>query len=285
MIGTIDVAINAARPGMPLTEFAAFVDSPSQVRVRNVPRGVGRWQLTAVYVAIQYPDNAVHTVAATHTGALWTATLPASTQGGSVTGGLQILADGEDEAGNAITGYVLGSGDVRILPRNTVVVADGIRYALTYWEDAPEMPNPGDCAVVNGALSWYDGSAWQPLGTDPAITEAITTPAQMWFGVPTEYDPYLRGARVNLSALLRFQRGGVSYVEVEGDPPLTIVDDVTHGRAALQVDRGGFYFGSVTFSPPIGLPMLRVSHIVPRYLGGSEMQNIFQIDFLGGSFV
>ena len=61
MIGTIDIEINAAHPAMPLAEFAAFVNSPSHVRVRNVPRRVGIWELTRLYVAVTFPDNATLT--------------------------------------------------------------------------------------------------------------------------------------------------------------------------------------------------------------------------------
>lgn len=48
MIGVLDVEIQAANPLMPLYPLRAYVNSPSSVRVRNVPKKVGTWDLTEV---------------------------------------------------------------------------------------------------------------------------------------------------------------------------------------------------------------------------------------------
>ena len=100
MIGTIDIEVNAAHPSMPLSELCAFVGSPSQVRIRNVPRGIGNWKLTAVYVAVAYPDNTVQAPSCVLTGGIWTATIPGSTATGMSGNGFQVLADGVDEHGS-----------------------------------------------------------------------------------------------------------------------------------------------------------------------------------------
>ena len=50
MIAVIDVSIQAQNPAAPLYPWKAFVDSPSSVRVRNVPRKIGTWEITAVTV-------------------------------------------------------------------------------------------------------------------------------------------------------------------------------------------------------------------------------------------
>ena len=61
MIGTIDVEIQAACPEAPLYPLRAFVNSPSTLRLRNVPRKIGAWVITAVYVAAHYPDESITT--------------------------------------------------------------------------------------------------------------------------------------------------------------------------------------------------------------------------------
>lgn len=164
MIATVDIDINAANPGMPLKEFAAFTSSPSHLRLRNVPRRIGLWELTKIYVSVTFPDNATRTVEATHNGALWTATVAGCAASGTVRGGFQVIADGVDESGNAITGYVLGVGDVRILSRDSTVNVDGITYPLKICEEMPADPKIGWCFTINGILSWYNGTEWIPLG-------------------------------------------------------------------------------------------------------------------------
>ena len=169
MIGTIDIEINAAHPTMPLAEFAAFVNSPSHVRVRNVPRRVGLWELTKLYVAVTFPDNATRSVEATHNGALWTATVAGCVSSGAVRSGFQVIADGVDESGNSITGYVLGVGDVTILNRDATITVDGVTYYLHLLNSVPETPHIGDVATIDGSLKLYDGSAWVSFAAGASI--------------------------------------------------------------------------------------------------------------------
>ena len=164
MIGTIDVEINAAHPAMPLAEFAAFVNSPSHVRVRNVPRGVGNWQITAVHVAVTYPDNSARTVSCAHVGALWTCTISGCDTPGHISPGYQVLADGTDEDGNAITGYVLGAGDVTVVSRDATIRVDGKVYYLHLLDSLPETPNIGDMCEIDGAYKFWNGTRWVSFG-------------------------------------------------------------------------------------------------------------------------
>ena len=164
MIATVDIDINAANPGMPLKEFAAFTSSPSHLRLRNVPRRIGLWELTKIYVAVTFPDNATRSVEATHNGALWTATVAGCVSSGAVRSGFQVIADGVDESGNSITGYVLGVGDVRIISRDSTVNVDGVTYPLKICEEMPADPKIGWCFTIDGVLSWYNGTEWIPLG-------------------------------------------------------------------------------------------------------------------------
>lgn len=59
MISVVDVAIQAANPSMPLFPWRAFINSPSSLRIRNVPRRVGKWNIDKVYVTAAYPDNSI----------------------------------------------------------------------------------------------------------------------------------------------------------------------------------------------------------------------------------
>lgn len=169
MIGTIDIEVNAAHPSMPLSELCAFVGSPSQVRVRNVPRGIGNWKLTAVYLAVNYPDNTVQAPSCVLTGGIWTATIPGSTATGISSNGFQVLADGVDEHGDAVTGYVLGAGDVRILDRDGTVTVGGTSYYYHFLDDVPSAPKKCDTCVIDGVLKWYNGTAWQTFDNPAAL--------------------------------------------------------------------------------------------------------------------
>lgn len=59
MIGTISVEIQAANPSMPLFPLRAFINSPTSLRIRNVPKKIGDWSITKVYVSAAYPDNSI----------------------------------------------------------------------------------------------------------------------------------------------------------------------------------------------------------------------------------
>lgn len=57
MIGTIKIQLNAAHPNLALQPLYAFVGSPSNLRIIDVPKKIGNWQITEVYVSYNYPDN------------------------------------------------------------------------------------------------------------------------------------------------------------------------------------------------------------------------------------
>lgn len=59
MIGTIDIEVNAGHPDLALDQVCGFVDSPSSVRIANVPNKIGEWRITAVKVVVTSPDNQV----------------------------------------------------------------------------------------------------------------------------------------------------------------------------------------------------------------------------------
>lgn len=57
MIGTIDIHCNAANPNLPLKTLFAFVNSPSSLRIIDVPKKIGKWKITGVSIKATYPDN------------------------------------------------------------------------------------------------------------------------------------------------------------------------------------------------------------------------------------
>ncbi|MCR5838282.1 MAG: hypothetical protein K6G94_01450, partial [Kiritimatiellae bacterium] len=164
MICTVEVELNAAHPELPLNEASTFVGSPSAVFVKKVPRSVGNWKLTTVYVSFAYPDNSLVTAEAVATGGVWVATLSACDTSGRTLNGFQISADGIDENGNAVEGYVLGIGDLSVCNRDRTVAPGVTAYNLRYFDTAPTSPKKGDVAPnANGDQLYYNGSSWVPF--------------------------------------------------------------------------------------------------------------------------
>ena len=82
MIAIVPVEIQAANPSMPLYPWRAYVNSPSSLRVRNVPRKVGNWIIDRVYVTAAYPDNSIKTADCVLVGGVWVCTIEGSSSSG-----------------------------------------------------------------------------------------------------------------------------------------------------------------------------------------------------------
>ena len=183
MIGRIDIRANAAHPNFPLPPVYMFAGAPSSPRVFGVPCRVGSWAITAVSVVVAYPDNSTRTVALTQTDGVWIGVIPACATTGAVQSGFQVVADGTDESGNAVTGYCLGVGDLFVMDRDFTATADGTRYCFHYCEETPATPQVGDAVYADGALKWWDGTAWRDFGgssitVDPALSPTSENPVQ-----------------------------------------------------------------------------------------------------------
>lgn len=140
MITTIDIKTCAAKPNMPLPPFFAFKDSPSSVRILDVPRKVGKWEITNVSFNVNYPDNTNKTKNAERNGSVWVATVDGCSIAGNVQQGYVISADGYDEDGNAVEGYVLGVGDLFIMDMAFTPSADDEKFNVRYCPTVPENP-------------------------------------------------------------------------------------------------------------------------------------------------
>lgn len=84
--------------------------------------------------------------------------------------GYTVFADGTDENGNAVTGYVLGKGDVVILDADGNLKPDAKRYYVRMLSAEAETPAEGDLwRGTDGAwYIWQGGEAW-PIGDDSGV--------------------------------------------------------------------------------------------------------------------
>lgn len=171
MIRPIKITLNAAHPEVPLIEATTFVGSPSAVFVSGVPATVGLWRITAVKVVAHCPDDSATTVECVKgASGVWTATLPATATSGRVANGLQIIADGIDERGEPVTGYVLGMADFAVFTRDMTIESGGTVWYVHYFDEPPANPVKGDLAPTPlGGLQIYNGTAWMPVAL-PSVT-------------------------------------------------------------------------------------------------------------------
>lgn len=145
MIATIDVEIQAANPCMPLYPWRAFKGSSTSLRIRNVPKKIGTWQITAVDIQVEYPDNSIFRKQAKLVGGVWIATLDGSSLSGLVTNGYSIIANGIDEDGNFVSDYILGKGDVEILDSDSIIEAGIDVSVVKLYKSKPSEIKNGDC--------------------------------------------------------------------------------------------------------------------------------------------
>ena len=150
MIGTIDVNVQAAKPGFPLAPVRAFVSSPSSLRIRNVPRRIGEWEITSVRVSVDYPDGTTASVDCVQIAGVWVGTIRGCAVPGNALRGFRVTADGVDERGEDVTGYVLGVGDVEILNRENAVTPETQTFKGDPGAD-------GDTPVIGENGNWWIG--------------------------------------------------------------------------------------------------------------------------------
>ena len=165
MIGVIDVEIQAKNTNLPLWPFRAYVGSPSSLRIRNVPKRIGKWCIDAVSFIVVYPDGTIKNTPCVLTGGIWTGRVEGTSTSGTSKNGYTIFADGTDENGNAVTGYILGKGDSEILEADGMLSPDATRYYVKLLSAAAEEPREGDLYPTDGGyVIWQNGQANQ-LGT------------------------------------------------------------------------------------------------------------------------
>lgn len=151
---------------MPLSPMFAFKDSPSSLRLLEIPKKIGEWNITTVKVAVNYPDNTSTTYTASRNGNVWVVTFNGCSITGKVANGLEVLADGTDENGDAVNGYVLGIGDIYILDRDADIEEAVSKSTMKYCDVMPETPVAGDVFIGAGAVEIYNGTQWISIDID-----------------------------------------------------------------------------------------------------------------------
>lgn len=172
MIGTIDVCPQTYSPDFPLDTLKSFVNSPSSIRIRNVPKKVGKWRITNVFVTVAYPDNTTRTIECVLTGGVYVATFEGCSSTGKVEKGLTISANGKDENDNDVTGYVLGKGDVEILEARENTSPGETVYYIHLLEDEPDVPTDGDMYKKDGNYVVYQNGVETQLGVSQENMES-----------------------------------------------------------------------------------------------------------------
>ena len=176
MISQINITVNAAKPKFPLAPMVAFNGSPSSVRISGVPCSIGNWSINSVRVLVSYPNNFTVEKTAVKVDNFWIATVDGSQTNGVIKNGFQVIADGVDENNLPVTGYVLGVGDVVVVPRDKGIERLVDRYAVRYLNEPPTNPSIGDMLNLNGQFRVWDGSKWVSInGEDVVVYDSAIT--------------------------------------------------------------------------------------------------------------
>lgn len=173
MIGIVDCAVQCQNPNMPLHPMRAFVSSPTSIRVRNVPKRIGKWAIESVQFVAAYPDGSIKTANCVLTGGVWVGTIEGTSTSGTSTNGYTIYASGTDENGNAVTGYILGKGDIEILEGDgTITPGEDVAYVHLLDEES-STPKEGDLYPTDdGYMIWQDGEG-HLIGDDSGAIEEL----------------------------------------------------------------------------------------------------------------
>lgn len=238
MIRSFEVKLNAAHPELPLMEASAIVGSTSTAFISRVPASIGSWHITRVYVQAEYPDGTTTTVAATMGAAgIYTATLPATQTSGRVRGGFCVLADGIDELGEPVTGYILGMADMAVYTRDLTVIPGFNGVAMHYFDNAPTLAKKGDVAPFDGVLKMYDGAQWVAFGAEVDLSdyytkeetdEAIERVAAYYITADAQGDAFETYAA--LAGASTYYSGGAVRTPTRNDYAVVLADE-THGGA------------------------------------------------------
>lgn len=164
MICTVEVKCNAANPNLPIKQFVSFKGSPSSIRVLDVPKKIGEWNITNVYIQVKYPDDTTISKECVRNGSVWVGTVEGTNTTGISKKGFSIIADGKDENGEVVEGYVLGVGDVVIMDMDGTISPNEKTWSVHLYDSQPDNPKTGDAYLDGIALMIYDGNAWKKVG-------------------------------------------------------------------------------------------------------------------------
>lgn len=173
MIGTRDIKVHAANANIPLQPIVTFRGSPISVRLVDVPKKIGQWKITEVFVTATFSDNSIESKKCVLTGGCWVGTLAGSDSVGKTANGFTVTADGIDENGNETKGYVLGVGDLIVLDRDSTITAGKASHYLHILDEKPESPNEGDAYAEADILNVFVGGSWFPIPDADSIADEV----------------------------------------------------------------------------------------------------------------
>jgi hypothetical protein len=173
MIGTISVKVAAHNPSFPLEPVYTFVNSSQSFRILNIPKKIGKWDITAVFVNVSYPDNTVVAKSCALNGSVWVGTVSGCATSGTTTNGFVVTASGVDEDGNTVTNYVLGAGDLYVQNLDGTIAPETNAAKMFFFDTTPTSPKIGDTTFISGTMNIWNGTAWQPVAqtSDPSFIE------------------------------------------------------------------------------------------------------------------
>lgn len=174
MIGTLDIKVAAHNPNFPLEPVFTFINSAQSFRIRNVPRAIGKWNITKVFIHLNYPDNTTVQKECVLNGNIWIGTVEGCATSGTSTNGFYVTASGIDENENVITNYVLGAGDLYVKDLDGTVDPERVGTKMYFNDTLPTNPKKGDATFIDGVLNVYDGTNWTPVADDPDLSNYYT---------------------------------------------------------------------------------------------------------------
>lgn len=158
MIGTIDIAVNAQHPNVPLSPVFAWRGSASRINVEGVPSLCGSWYVASVSIAVSTPDGKTATYPCQRScNGIYSATVEATDTPGKSANGITITAT--DEEGKD---FVLGRGDLYILDGAAIPSPGDVSWSVRLLDKKPDAPKEGDAYFSeDGTLMVYSGGVWR----------------------------------------------------------------------------------------------------------------------------
>lgn len=180
MIKTIDIRCNAANPNMALPVLYSYVNSYSSVRIIDVPKKIGTWEITKVFINAVYPDGMIVSKECVKNGSAWVGTITPAQQPGPSYNGYQITASGVDENNQPVSNYILGTGTIIILDTDGTIVPGQTQHYMHMISSQPDTGTFGtvyigdNINVWSNNLSVFDGVRWREYTTPVTVNDQIT---------------------------------------------------------------------------------------------------------------
>ena len=125
---------------MALPAVYTYVSSPSSIRILDVPKKIGKWQITEVDISFAYPNGEIVYAQCALVGGAWVGTVQETDTAATSENGFTIFANGIDENGHEVLGYILGKGDLTVLEADgTLRPVSGMHYVKLLNEEIDDL--------------------------------------------------------------------------------------------------------------------------------------------------